>query len=367
MFQRHLAVFAIFALLSAAVCAQNTDRFASLDTNGDGKITQDEFPGGPGLFAQLDKNKDGFIDKDEAKALAAKKESKRAAKDRGPLPEDIETQSDIVYKAVGGQKLALDLYRVKGKTYEKAPLIIFIHGGGYVGGNKQGAVKRAPDLFLPLMREHGYLVASLDYRLCAAKGPKLVDCSTDCKDAVRFLVKNSAAYGIDPARIATMGTSAGGSLAMIQPLTQDADLPGDPDLAKVPVAVKCAVSWFGCTDFTKMEGFREQKVQDRGPVLFKGSAEADKHEREIVSPVYYMLQAKGKTPVLLVHGDSDQTVPQPQSIWMNDEAKRIGFPIEFVNVKNAGHGFQDTGKGPISPSMQDIYKLTLDFILKNNK
>jgi acetyl esterase/lipase len=71
------------------------------------------------------------------------------------------------------------------------------------------------------MREHGYLVASLNYRLCAPGGAKLVDSSTDCKDAVRFLVKNIAAYGIDTGRIASMGTSSGGSLALLLPLCAD--------------------------------------------------------------------------------------------------------------------------------------------------
>ena len=63
-------------------------------------------------------------------------------------------------------------------------------------------------------------------------GAKVVDCSNDCKDAVRFLVKNHATYGINPARIATLGSSAGGGLALLMPLTKDTDLPGDPELAK---------------------------------------------------------------------------------------------------------------------------------------
>ena len=113
---------------------------------------------------------------------------------------------------MGNESIALDIYGMKGKHYEHAPLLVFIHGGGYSGSSKQEIMARLGDIFLPLLREHGYRVASLNYRLCTVKGPKMIDCSTDCKDAMRFLVKNSETYGIDPQRMATLGSSAGGNL-----------------------------------------------------------------------------------------------------------------------------------------------------------
>jgi len=281
-----------------------------------------------------------------------------------PVPAAIEMESDIVYKTVGGEKLALDLYRVKGRKYDQAPLIIWIHGGGYTKGSKDGAVKHNADLMVPLLMEHGYLVASLDYRFVALKGPKLIDCQTDCMDAIRFLAKNSARFGLDPSRMVSIGSSAGGSLALMLALAQDGDLLGDPELAKTIAFAHTAISWFGVTDFLKAK--REaSRSEDHFAALFDTSQEGDR-QYEIVSPVWNMLKRTDKVPLLLVHGDGDKTVPFEQSVWMDAEAKRIGFPVQFVPVKNMRHGFQPTGKGDITPPLSEIWKLTLEFILKNN-
>ena len=285
-----------------------------------------------------------------------------------PLPNDIELKSDLVYKTAAGKSISLDLYGVKGKHYDRAPLAVFIHGGGYVGGDKR-AVQGHADIFLPLLREHGYRVASLNYRLCTLDGAKLIDCSTDCKDALRFLVKNGADYGIDSNHIASMGTSAGGSLSLLLPLTKDDDLPGDPLLAKYPSRAKCAVAWFGATDFTQRDLLQDvgaAKVEQKTPILFKSAPGADMHECELVSPVWYMKRNAVKPPLLLVHGDSDQTAPPRQSAWMHSEALKLGVPVTFISVKNAGHGFKEA-KGAISPTKDEINKLTLKFILENNR
>jgi len=295
---------------------------------------------------------------------AAKSREEKIPRSLLPVPSAIEVESDIVYKTVGGEKLALDLYRVKDRKYDQAPLIIWIHGGGYTKGSKEGAVKHNADLMVPLLMEHGYLVASLDYRFVALKGPKLIDCMTDCMDAVRFLARNSDRFGLDPARMVSIGSSAGGGLALMMALAQDGELLGDPELAKTSAFARTAVSWFGVTDFLKAK--REaSRTEDHFAELFDTSQEGDR-QYEIVSPVWHMLRRTEKVPVLLVHGDGDKTVPFEQSVWMDAEAKRTGFPVEFVPVKNMRHGFQPTGKGDITPPLSEIWKLTLEFILKNN-
>lgn len=352
--------------------------FKSVDGDGDGKVSRKEFPAGDELFSRLDANHDGFIDAGEAqiaerlwrvRQAAGGAISSVAARAAAPLPSDVELQSDIVYKTVAGKSVALDLYRLKGKTYSQAPLLIFIHGGGYVGGDKQGILRRNADVFGPLLREHGYLVASVNYRLCTSLGAKLLDCSTDCKDAVRFLAKHSSKYGIDARRTAAMGASAGGSLALLLPLTKDDDLRGDAELAKQPSHVTCAVSWFGCTDFSQLDlvkEFHAQKVSQRMPVLFTSASDKILRECELVSPAWYLKRDAAKVPLLLVHGENDATVPLSQSTWLDGEARKLGAPVTLVVVKKAGHGFKDA-PGPISPARDEINRRTREFVLEHNK
>lgn len=377
---RTAVVSAILLWGAAVASAQIPDLYRNMDTDGNGKISRAEFPAGDALFTAIDANRDGLIEAAEGnafwRALRGQKGVQKKAPAKGnvtgavaAIPDDIEVQSDIVYKTVEGQAVKLDLYGLKGRRYAQAPLVVFFHGGGYVGGDKQGALDRGAEIFFPLLREHGYRMASVNYRLCAVAGAKLVDCSTDSKDALRFLVKNREAYGIDPDRIATMGTSAGGSLALLQSLTEKDDLPGDPRLAGYEARARCAVAWFGPTDFTATEswaGLSPLKVAIQMPVLFRVGPAVNLHEYEIVSPVWYMKHNGLKPPMLLVHGERDSTTPMQQSAWMDEEARKLGVPLTFVRVRNAEHGFREAG-GPISPSRKEINQLTLNFLVENNQ
>ena len=299
----------------------------------------------------------------EGGAVSSAKREK-ASRTLLPVPAAIEVESDIVYKTVGGEKLALDLYRVQGRKYDRAPVVIWIHGGGFRQGDKAGAVKHNAELMVPLLMEHGYLVASLDYRFVAIKGPKLIDCMTDCMDALRFLAKNSARFALDPARMVSIGSSAGGGLALMMALAQVGDLPGDPELAKYPARARATVSWFGITDFLKAK--REASRSEENFAALFDSAQAGDRQYEIVSPVWHLRRRSDKIPVFLVHGDGDKTVPFEQALWMKAEADRLGWPVEFMPIKNMRHGFQATGTGEITPPLAEIWKRTRDFILQNN-
>lgn len=346
--------------------AEGATPVSKMDRDGDGRISREEFVGDPALFEKLDHNHDGFIDGQELKGPGGTAEkAKREPRTEVKVPDSIVAERDIVYKEVGGEKLALDLYRVKGHTYNRAPLAIWIHGGGYVKGSKAGAIEGNAAVFVPLLEKHGYLVASVDYRLCTLDGSKVIDCTIDCKDAVRFLVKNAARYGIDPARVVTLGASAGGGLSLMMALTGDGDFPGDSKLAGTPARVRAAVSYFGVTDFNQSSDEFAQG-SEKFPIVFAPNALSDKQQLALVSPVPYMLKREDKIPLLLVHGEKDPVVPFSQSVWLEAEAKRVGYPVEFVRVKNMRHGFQPASGGPITPSLDELWKTTVAFVLKTN-
>jgi acetyl esterase/lipase len=359
-----------FTLLLAALALAAATRAqvpaAKLDRDGDGKISRAEFTGDPAIFAKLDRNADGFLSGDELRGPGGDgTKAERAPRTAAGEPAGLELQADIVYKTVGGEKIALDLYRLKGRRYENAPLAIWIHGGGYVKGDKEGAVRGNAAVFGPLMEQHGYLVASLNYRLCTLDGPKVPDCTTDCKDAVRFLVKNAATFGFDPARIVVLGASAGGGLALLVALTADGDFAGAPELAGQRAPVRAAVSYFGVTDFAHKSA-EFARGDEKLPILFRPGDRDDARLLASVSPVSYLSGHKAPPPMLLVHGELDPVVPYSQSVWMDAEAKRLGVPMEFVRVKNMRHGFQPGAGGTMAPALDDIWRATVDFVVKHN-
>lgn len=140
-----------------------------------------------------------------------------------PLPQNITIEKDIVYKRINHIEIKFDKYMLKGMKYENAPAVIYIHGGGFMHGDKQDIFASA---WFPVAKnsiEKGCICFSINYRLTdKQKKHTILDCVTDCKDALRFIVKNAQEFGIDPSRIGVWGTSAGGHLALMMLLTGEA-------------------------------------------------------------------------------------------------------------------------------------------------
>lgn len=117
-----------------------------------------------------------------------------------------ETLRDIEYAVVDGISLKLDLVLPDAPSAKPAPLVVYIHGGAWISGDKSPT--HAPAVLGPQ-----YAVASVNYRLAQqAPFPAQIH---DCKAAVRWLRAHAATYSIDPHRIGAWGSSAGGHLAAL--------------------------------------------------------------------------------------------------------------------------------------------------------
>ena len=122
------------------------------------------------------------------------------------------TYSNVAYASKSASQI-LDLWTPEGAD-EPVPLVIFVHGGGFVGGDKS-----MEDAYVAPVIDAGYAAASLDYRLSGeAPFPAAVQ---DVKAAVRFLRANAVRYGLDPGRFAAWGESAGGYLVAMIGTTGD--------------------------------------------------------------------------------------------------------------------------------------------------
>lgn len=107
----------------------------------------------------------------------------------------------------GGRKLRIRLYKPMSETSLLKPALLWIHGGGYVLGNPEGE----DAICESFVEETGCIVASPDYRLAPEHPfPAAID---DCYEALVWLAANAQELGLDQARIAIGGASAGGGLA----------------------------------------------------------------------------------------------------------------------------------------------------------
>ncbi len=371
-FSRNCLVAVAISMLIGFAFAQQAD---SVVTDGD----RDSFVRATRIMRQIDKDGSGTFDKQED-AAAWKRYRKLDANHDQVISVDELRQERIAYLESGGERklniiykqtpegdLLLDLYYPTAKLGSQCPVIIYTHGGGWAAGSKQGAANGSFAIVFQKLLDHGFAVASVNYRLCRPNGTVTIrDCVIDAKDAVRYLAKNSDSLELDRTRFFAMGDSAGGQMAQMLLLSSPESLPGDRELAAVRYQMVAGVSWYGPCDFEKTDLFNHDDrddFRDRfGPRILKPDSDpADKLDfyREM-SPVNYL--AKDSPPLLLIQGDKDTTIPVKHAYYMKQRADAVHAPLEIMIIKNAGHNWRKVD-AEIDPSREAIIERTVQFFV----
>jgi acetyl esterase/lipase len=245
--------------------------------------------------------------------------------------------ADVAYASTSAAQ-KLDIYVPDGSG--PFPVVVVIHGGGFMVGDKAN-----PALGDELL-DAGYAVASVNYRLAReAVYPAQIQ---DVKAAVRFLRANAAKYNLDPQRIAAFGQSAGANLAATLGTScgvaalEGAEL-GNADQSS---CVQAVVDWFGPTDFLQMD---EQFAGTSCPANHDA---ADSPESQVIGAPIQTVPEKSKAanpityvsskapPFLIQHGTADCNVPPQQGQLLYDAlAPLIGKDmVTYTLLPGAGHG-----------------------------
>lgn len=271
------------------------------------------------------------------------------------FPKGVKAYRDVIYQQLPGHiPQVVDIYMPA--TKGPHPLVLYIHGGGWVGGHTRhsGALANFPAVLASLASE-GFVVASLEYRLSSdAKFPAQLQ---DAKASLRFLGDNAAKYRIDPSRVGIWGGSAGGHLTALTALTcKDTSL--DPAAAKdiCPTAV---VTWYGVFDFGALAAGREGGVDSAAERLMgcQGRCSAEKIGQ--ASPVTYV-DAKDP-PFLLIHGTEDKVVPIEQSRLGEARLRAAGVPVEVIYIPGVDHSFIGSTPAQTRTATLKATNATFDF------
>lgn len=268
------------------------------------------------------------------------------------------TFKDVVYASVSATQ-KLDLYLPEGSG--PFPLVINVHGGGFMMGDKSNPA--GADEFLAA----GYAVASVDYRLSGeALAPAQIQ---DVKAAVRFLRANAGQYKLDPQRFAAFGQSAGGNLVALLGTSCGAAALEGADLgnANQSSCVQAVVDWFGPTDFLQMDkqfaGTSCPATHDAADspesLVIGAPIQTVPDKVKLVNPITYASAAA--PPFLIQHGTADCNVPPQQGQLLYDALKAAGSDKATLTfLEGAGHGgsqFSDAAN----------MKVVLDFLAANLK
>jgi acetyl esterase/lipase len=279
----------------------------------------------------------------------------------------ITSHADVVYSSPSGfRPLVVDIYMPPKKGGAK-PLILYIHGGGWVGGHTRhsGALSNFPAVLAKLASE-GFVVASLEYRLSGeAPFPAQLQ---DSRAAIRFLKANAAKYGIDPAKVGVWGGSAGGHLSALTAYSC-----GDTSLEPAPAAagsecVQSLVSWYGVFDFAAMINRplpSNGQVSPENQLLRCKPVECDPAQIAAVSPVSYI--DANDPPSLLIHGEKDAVVDVSQSRIAEARLKAAGASVESIYIPGVDHSFIGASYAETKAATLQATNATFDFFHKTLK
>jgi len=247
------------------------------------------------------------------------------------FPGGVKAWRDVVYQTLPGYRpQIIDIYVPP--TPGPHPLVLYIHGGGWMGGHTRhsGALADFPRVLASLAAE-GFTVASLEYRLSAeAHFPAQLQ---DSNAAIRFLRAHASEYRIDPKRVGVWGGSAGGHLSALTAVTcRNTKL--DPAAAH-DGCIQAAVTWYGVYDFSAMNATPDGNAAGSRLLGCDGPCPADKIAA--VSPVTYI--DKSDPPFLLIHGTVDKTVPVAQSHIGEAALRKAGVPVESIYIDGVDHSF----------------------------
>jgi acetyl esterase/lipase len=264
----------------------------------------------------------------------------------------VKIEEAVPYREVDGRKLELDI-AYPADNSQKHPAILFIHGGGWRGGNRQ-IYRRA----IEEAAGRGYVAATVTYRLtepdkdgrAAHPFPAAVH---DVKAAVRYLRENAERYGIDAERIGATGGSAGGHLSLMLGVTDEDDgLEGKTDADDPGTRVQAVVNVFGPTDMAHLHA----TSRGAAPIVatfLAGTPDnaADAYRQS--SPITHV--TKDDPPTLTIHGTADTLVPPDQAELFDQAMKKAGATHELLLLEGQGHGFRGEANTQANEAMYRFF------------
>jgi acetyl esterase/lipase len=262
----------------------------------------------------------------------------------------VRVEKAIVFaEREGFRALELDVYRPSSPAEDPdgpRPLLVYVHGGGWRVSHRSRPPRETREWSCGVferLTEAGFVVAAPDYRLSGeALFPAQLD---DTLAALRWLQANATALGVAPGRTYLWGASAGGNLAALAALVDDA-----PPVAGV-------VCWYPVTDLPPLDQ-DEDATDSYEAHLLGGPIVRHLDLARAASPVTHV--HGDAPPFLLQHGEDDTWVPHDQSVRLARALRAAGGSVELESVAGADHFFG----GASDAEVEAIFQHAMDFLVR---
>lgn len=270
------------------------------------------------------------------------------------MSETTVLENDVAYKMVADTAIRLDIYTNRDDSARLKPVVVFIHGGSWIHGNKN-EIRNSYRMALcnALINEH-CAVVSINYRLADGENSTFDEELADCRDAVKWVRRNAAKYHFDSNKIGLWGTSAGAHLSMVvgyQPTDS--------------TRVRFVMDNFGPANLNSLF------MTDLTPLglgIARIALPGLYNERQLMMKIFHDDYCTRYSPVnmagwyavptLIQHGDKDKLVPIGESYELKKVLQRIGIPYNMYVLRGAVHAFP----GLTQKQIDDIVEQSMNFV-----
>jgi acetyl esterase/lipase len=240
----------------------------------------------------------------------------------------------LSYTQTGGQDLKLDIYRPKGSPGVLAPVLIHIHGGGWIAGDR-----RARAANLAWFADRGFLGVSLDYALATPENATWQTAAAQVGCGLSWVAVHATEFGGDPGRLFVFGESAGGALALTTSYAAATGSATSSCGGKVPTvrAVAAQVPALDPITFYKNpDSLQGPRAREMVRQYLGGTPQEHPDRARAVSSVSYVTAEA--PPTLLFLSDNDHLVPIEGSLQFIDRVRQTSVPLRIVRFPFADHG-----------------------------
>jgi acetyl esterase/lipase len=249
---------------------------------------------------------------------------------------------NVSYGSDTAQKL--DIYLPANRDTADTKVILFIHGGSWIGGDKSEFNDAIAAIHPKLP---GYAIFNMNYRLVNSSADGLADQMSDIKSVLNFIESKAEEYKINANKIGLVGASAGAHLALLQAYKNNTD-----------GKIKAVVDLFGPTDLKDLYSNHPvpQQVQYVLTSLLGKSPASGASLYQQSSPINFV--DRQTVPTCIFHGSNDMIVPIAQSNTLKAKLLANNVKVEMTAYAAEGHGWY--GK-----NLSDTYVKTVQFIKEN--
>lgn len=235
---------------------------------------------------------------------------------------------NATYLVANNYEAKLDVYVPRqASATAPVPTVIFIHGGGWGGGDKGVRMELLPYL------EMGWAAVNVGYRGWLDPGGLAPVAVEECRCALRWVIRNAKKYNLDVNKLVVTGESAGSHLALTTGMLPASAGLDEKCSGQEELKVAAIVNWYGVTDVVDvLEGANQKAFAGR----WLGDQPNRKEVARRVSPLQYV--RPGLPPILTIHGDADTVAPYNHAVRLHRALDEATVPNQLLTIPGGTHG-----------------------------